>query len=63
MIRDTSKNDYQTVMRDFVMYAQGHTLELYFRDYAMDYKWMTKAQFQYGKLEKRLGSATEKQTM
>ena len=31
MIMDTSKNYYETVMRDFTMYARGRTLEQYCR--------------------------------
>ena len=45
---DTSKNYYETVMRDFAMYARGRTLEQYCRDEAVDYKWLQKAQKQYG---------------
>lgn len=45
---DTSKNYYETVMRDFAMYARGRTLEQYCRDEAVDYRWLTKAQSQYG---------------
>ena len=52
MIMDTSKNYYETVMRDFTMYARGRTLEQYCRDEAVDYKWLTKAQSQYGIPEK-----------
>lgn len=52
MIMDTSKNYYETVMRDFAMYARGRTLEQYCRDEAVDYKWLVKAKSQYGIAEK-----------
>lgn len=49
---DTSKTYYESVMQDFAMYARGRTLEQYCRDQAVDYKWLLKAQKQYGIPEK-----------
>ena len=40
------------MMRDFQTYGRGRTLEQYRRDEAGDYKWLTKAQSQYGTPEK-----------
>lgn len=48
MIMETSKNYYESVMRDFGMYARGRSLEQYCRDEAVDIKWLTKAKEQYG---------------
>lgn len=48
MIMETSKNYYESVMRDFGMYARGRSLEQYCRDEAVDFKWLTKAMEQYG---------------
>lgn len=45
---ETSKNYYESVMRDFGMYARGRSLEQYCRDEAVDIKWLTKAMEQYG---------------
>ena len=49
---DTSKNYYDSVMRDFQTYGRGRTLEQYCGDEAVDYKWLIKAQSQYGTPEK-----------
>ncbi len=59
---DTSKNYYETVMRDFAMYARGHSLEQYCRDEAVDYKWLQKAQKQYGIPEKSKSTRTIKRS-
>lgn len=48
MIMDTSKDYYESVMRDFGMYARGRSLEQYCRDEAVDYRWLTKAAGQFG---------------
>ena len=40
---DTSKNYYESVMRDFQTYGRGRTLEPYYcRDEGADYKWIEK---------------------
>ena len=45
---DTSKNYYESVMRDLQTYGQGRTLEHYCRDEGADYKWIEKAKEPYG---------------
>lgn len=65
MIMETSKNYYESVMRDFGMYARGRSLEQYCRDEAVDFKWLTKAREQYGipedeKKTRQKGRATVK---
>lgn len=45
---DTSKDYYESVMRDFQTYGRGRTLEHYCRDEAVDYKWIEKAKSLYG---------------
>ncbi len=57
---DTSKNYYESVMRDFATYARGRSLEQYCREEAVDYKWMLKAQKQYGIPEKAKPTKTAK---
>lgn len=49
---DTSKDYYESVMRDFKTYGRGRTLEQYCRDEAVDYKWIEKAIEMYGPVEK-----------
>lgn len=45
---ETSKNYYESVMRDFGIYARGRSLEQYCRDEAIDFKWLEKAMEHYG---------------
>lgn len=45
---DTSKNYYESFMRDYQTYGRGRTLEQYCRDEGADFKWMEKAREQYG---------------
>lgn len=45
---NTSKNYYESVMRDYKAYARGRSLEQYCRDEAVEYSWILKAQKQYG---------------
>ncbi len=59
---DTSKTYYESVMQDFAMYARGRTLEQYCRDQAVDYKWLLKAQKQYGIPEKSKPTRVAKRT-
>lgn len=51
-IMDTSKDYYESVIRDFKTYGRGRTLEQYCRDEGADYKWIEKAAEQYGPVEK-----------
>lgn len=44
---DTSKNYYESFMRDFQMYGRGRTLEQYCRDEGADFKWFEKAKELY----------------
>lgn len=63
MIMDnTSKNYYESVMRDYKAYARGRSLEQYCRDEAVEYNWILKAQKQYGDIpeEKPRKKATRK---
>ena len=57
---DTSKDYYESVMRDFQTYGRGRTLEQYCRDEAVDYKWIEKARDLYGPPSKTKTSKTEK---
>lgn len=49
---DTSKDYYESVMRDFAMYGRGRSLEQFCIDQAVNYRWLVKAQSQYGIPEK-----------
>lgn len=44
----TSKDYYDSLMRDYRMHSRGRTLEQYCRDEAVDIKWFEKAHAQYG---------------
>lgn len=44
----TSKEYYDSLMRDYRMYSRGRSLEQYCRDEAVDIKWFEKAHAQYG---------------
>ena len=59
---DTSKDYYESVMRDFQMYGRGRTLEQYCRDEAVDYRWIEKAMSQYGVPEKTKAMKTQRKT-
>jgi len=48
---DTSKDYYNSVMRQFKTYGHGRTLEQFCRDEAVDYNWLIKAKDQYGEPE------------
>lgn len=43
----TSKDYYETIMRDYQAYGRGRSLEQYCRDEGVDYKWIEKAKGQY----------------
>lgn len=47
----TSKDYYESVIQGYRLYARGRTLEQYCRDEAVDFKWLEKAQVQYGSPE------------
>ena len=45
---DTSKDYYESVMRNFQTYGRGRSLEQFCRDEGADYKWIEKSKDQYG---------------
>lgn len=57
---DTSKNYYETFMRDFQAYGRGRTLEQYCRDEGADYKWFEKATEQYGPLDQKKAKTSKR---
>lgn len=59
---DTSKDYYESVMRDFQTYGRGRTLEQYCRDEAVDFRWIEKAISKYGIPEKTKVVKTQKRT-
>ena len=61
---DTSKEYYESIMRDYRRYGRGRTLEQYCHDEGADYNWIEKAKAQYGttkqkKREKPSDEATQ----
>lgn len=44
----TSKEYYESLIRNYRMYSRGRSIEQYCRDEAVDIKWFEKAQAQYG---------------
>lgn len=59
---DTSKDYYESVMRDFKTYVRGRIPEQYCRDEAVDYKQIEKAKEMYGAPAKGKGVKPERKT-
>lgn len=54
---DTSKEYYESIMRDYRRYGRGRTLEQYCHDEGADYRWIEKAKAQYGTTSKHKTAA------